>query len=707
MIKEYAKQVAEKLASFFERGAVYVVDIAGDEIYDTYLKVLGSEGVDTVFRDPNSTDHTCRTCSGIIRRYGKIVSINPDSGKLESIFDTENTPDDYKAVAAVLSELVTSKPIMDVFIENVDGARKMQGYSYNATTELHRIGVEKNTKRYTKEEAEMYGVVKPNETRQFHHFYVDIPNGYVSTGSDSKKAWFRDKRNVYARALKEIGVETLNLVEDLIAQGSLLDGDSHLHAVQAFKKEASLYAMCKDSETIENWFWTITYDMSERDAKFRNTLIGVLCAEISEGMELEKACKNWNKRVDPANYHKATAPITQKQIEEAKKFVQENDYEPAFNRRFVTIDDIKASEIKFMDAGDGEIKEVSIFDNVKSSKTPITLKNTDKLKEVSIEDFLENIVPQSTGIQVYLDNKHQDNLVTMTKGNDEAKNIFKWDNNYSWTFNGNLAGKSQIKQAVKTAGGAVDGVLRFSIMWAKENGDNSDLDAHCRTSKGHHIYFSSKNDIGTSGVLDIDITKPKNQMPHGAVENITFPLQERINGKSFRFFVNQFSPRNSQGFEAEIEYNGEIHHYVYDKSVQSDVDVCTVHIGKNGEVEFDHKLESSSSSRQVWGVETKKFHDVKLVCTSPNHWGNNNLGNKHYMFMIDGCKPEGKIRSFHNENLNDELTKHRKVMEVLGASSMLEAQETALSGLGFNSTVKDSVVVKVEGSKTQMIKVNF
>jgi hypothetical protein len=38
---------------------------------------------------------------------------------------------------------------------------------------------------------------------------------------------------------------------------------------------------------------------------------------------------------------------------------------------------------------------------------------------------------------------------------------------------------------------------------------------------------------------------------------------------------------------------------------------------------------------------------------------------------------------------------------------MLEAQETALSGLGFNSTVKDSVVVKVEGSKTQMIKVNF
>jgi hypothetical protein len=27
--------------------------------------------------------------------------------------------------------------------------------------------------------------------------------------------------------------------------------------------------------------------------------------------------------------------------------------------------------------------------------------------------------------------------------------MFKWNNNFSWTFNGNLAGKSQIKQAVK------------------------------------------------------------------------------------------------------------------------------------------------------------------------------------------------------------------------------------------------------------------
>ena len=76
-----------------------------------------------------------------------------------------------------------------------------------------------------------------------------------------------------------------------------------------------------------NWYWNISYDLDERIAKFKNTLIGVLCTELAEGEELNKACLNWNKRVDPANYHKATAPITQRQIEDEKRFVEENGYE--------------------------------------------------------------------------------------------------------------------------------------------------------------------------------------------------------------------------------------------------------------------------------------------------------------------------------------------------------------------------------------------
>ena len=49
-------------------------------------------------------------------------------------------------------------------------------------------------------------------------------------------------------------------------------------------------------------------------------------------------------------------------------------------------------------------------------------------------------------------------MVTLTTANvKESKPIMKWSNNYSWTYNGNLAGKSEIKEAVKTKGGNIDG----------------------------------------------------------------------------------------------------------------------------------------------------------------------------------------------------------------------------------------------------------
>ena len=42
---------------------------------------------------------------------------------------------------------------------------------------------------------------------------------------------------------------------------------------------------------------------------------------------------------------------------------------------------------------------------------------------------------------------------------------FKWDNPYSWTYKGNLAGKSELTQMVEARGGNIDGVFRFSHSW--------------------------------------------------------------------------------------------------------------------------------------------------------------------------------------------------------------------------------------------------
>jgi hypothetical protein len=92
---------------------------------------------------------------------------------------------------------------------------------------------------------------------------------------------------------------------------------------------------------------------------------------------------------------------------------------------------------------------------------------------------------------------------------------------------------------------------------------------------------------------------------------------------------------------------------------------------------------------------------------SPNFWDGKGVGNKHYMFFLDGCKNDGSARGFYNEFLTPELEAHRKTMEIVGSKMRTEESNNQLSGLGFSSTQRNSVLCRVKGTFTRTIKVMF
>jgi hypothetical protein len=701
-IVSFNKKLQEQLDKMAQLGKLFRSSLSGNEIWDLYINSFEK---DPIFRDPASSEHTCNLCKNFIRRYGNIVTIN-NSNEIISIFDIQ-TEGEYENSVKEITKVLKNSKIQDVFFETWNELNSLNYEKCSKTNSIFRLGIDKNIKRYTKEEAEKFGVVKPNEIKTFNHLHLNIPTLFVDMSGKSVETImgdYRSSKEVFKRAMDEISLDTLNLVKDLIIQGSLLDGTTHLYKVEQFIPLKEQYDQLAKKDQ-DNWCWVNSYKLPI--AKFKNELIGVLCSELSEGEELNKACQSWNKRVDPVNYMKTTAPITKKQIEEAKKFVEENGYEESFDRRFATIDDIKASEILHLNSGKAEIKNVSIFDNVKSTSTRHKRAEFDKIETVSIEKFMSDILPGCTSIEAFLENRLEGNMVSLTTtNNSNSKPIFKWNNNYSWTFNGNLAGKSQIKEEVKSKGGKVDGVLRFSMMWADGNNDNSDLDLHCLEPTGNHIYFSNKINPRTGGNLDIDITQPNGKL---AVENITFPSLSKMTEGVYKLFIHQYSARSSKGFKAEIEFNGELYSYTYDKPVSGNIQIAEVTL-KNGEFTIIHKLPATDGigvSKEIYGLESNNFHKVNLVCLSPNHWNTNNVGNKHYFFMLDKAKSPISIRSFHNENLLPELATHRKVLEVLGTQTMINSTDKQLSGLGFNSTVKDEVILKLQGTHKRVIKVQF
>jgi hypothetical protein len=710
-MKEFNKKIQEQFDKMSQTGKLFRVELTGQQIWDLYLRSFTKEN-NPIFRDPTSTTHNCNHCNNFIRRYGNIVAID-DNHVITSIFDVD-IKGEYKDTALALSKAITSSKISEVFFETFTELNSLPYESCSKSNERFQLGTASNVKRYTPEEAAVYGVVKANETRTFNHMHLFVNRMFVDSSGKSVEAImgeFRDAKNVFQHAMEEISIDTLYLVRDLINQGSLLDGASHLYKIEHILPLKKWYDELPSSKR-DNYCWLVSYKMPF--AKFRNELIGVLCTELAEGKELNEACTAWNKRVDPANYMKTTAPITQKQINEAKLFVEENGYVESFNRRFAHIDDIKVSEILHSNVGKGEIKSASIFDNVKSTSTRHKRSEFDGVEEVGIEKFMKDILPGCTGVEVFLNNTHENHMVSLTTSNVEnSKPIFKWSNNYSWTFNGNLAGRSQIKQAVKDAGGNVEGVLNFRLAWndgALAN-DNSDLDAWASEPGSRSIGFNTgyRKDSGNkrtpmSGQLDVDNTLPNGKM---AVENITWTDKDKMYDGIYRLWVNPWSARNSLGFKAEIEFDGETYSYEFNRPVTSNIVVAEVTL-KNGVFTIKHVLpESAVSSKDIYGLETNQFHRVNLICLSPNHWAGNNVGNKHYFFMIDGCKAPQSIRSFHNENLIPELAAHRKVLEVLGATNMIAPADKQLSGLGFNATVRDELVVKLQGTHKRTVKIKF
>jgi hypothetical protein len=705
--KTFSDLVRNQFAVVSGGDKLFRSSLSGNDLWDLYISSFKAED-NPVFRDPESSTHNCNLDKNFIRRYGNVVSIN-DNYEIVTMWDVELTPDsEYYLSAKAMSEALKKAKIADVFFETYEELNSLPYEKCNKNQTVFRLGIPVNHKQYTSEEVEKFGVVELGKVYPFHHFYCDLPTRFVDKTGKSQAtilSEYRSDKEVFSRGMSDIPVDTLELVRDLITQGSLLDGQTHMFKIEKilpFKKE---YDKLSTSLT-DNWLWVKSFKLPM--AKFRNELIGVLCTELAEGVELNIACQAWNKRVDPANYMKVTAPITQKQIEAAKVFIEENGYVESFDRRFATIDDINVDEILHANGGDGEIKTASIFDNVKPTKSTRHKRSQfDGIEEVSIDKFMKDILPTCTSIEAFLENRMEGNLVTLTTAkNRESKQMFKWNNNFSWTFNGNLAGKSLIKDAVKSAGGNVDGVLRCSISWNEDGRSICDFDLHAiepdRTEIAFNSYRGTSNKTRMSGFLDVDMINPSRM----GVENITWVNRAAMKNGVYKFFIRNYNSRNNTGFKAQIEFDGQVFDYEFVGNAQGDTKIAEVTL-TNGVFTIEHKLPETMSSKSLWNLDTNEFHKVNLVSLSPNHWGDNSVGNKHYLFMLEGCKSDVPIRSFHNENLNADLVQHKKVMEVLGQTTMLQPSNKQLCGLGFNATVKDEVILKLSGSFKRTIKVKF
>ena len=310
---------------------LFQVELDKDKLWELYLASF-PEGTNPLYQE--RTFHDCSCCRHFIKTIGNIVAI--EDGQLISLWDV-NVGGFYQVVADTLSEFVKSHTISGVFVHCESSVGVSKSF---AQLELG--------------------------TKTWEHFHIQLPTELVmrDTNIGPRLSETKAMHDVLLRSLKEISIDAVDTVLDLVAQNSLYRGAEKKRLVAVFKKMLTRFNQLDNDLGRDLYAWENVQGVNAFVCKIRNDVIGTLLVDISKGMELEVAVKHFEDKVSGTNYKRTTALVTPKMKEAAKQKLIELDLISALERRFATLPDISINDVLFADRNAKKAMGGDIFDDL-------------------------------------------------------------------------------------------------------------------------------------------------------------------------------------------------------------------------------------------------------------------------------------------------------------------------------------------------------
>jgi len=347
---DFKSKLQQQLSTMSETG-LFVVDVNKDVLWDIYLDSF-PEGTNEIYKERRQYD--CQCCKQFIRTVGALVTIVDN--QLVSIWDIDDAQDEFGVVTKALSRTIHTLAIKYPFLH-------YERY----------VGTDSNIQ-----------LLEDKTTIKWNHFYSTIPSKYVESKDTipTQRGDRVEDRNVFQRSMEELTIESAEIVLELIAQNSIYRGEEHKALVKLFLEYKTKY-MELLTKAQENFCWQAAATL-KHGGRFRNTVIGTLLTDLSDGMDLTDAVKKFEKKVAPENYKRPTALITQSMIKKAQEKVEELGLTSALPRRYATIEDITINNVIYADRT--EKTEMGAFDQL-SDDIAIDMKSFSRSEKVSVDKF--------------------------------------------------------------------------------------------------------------------------------------------------------------------------------------------------------------------------------------------------------------------------------------------------------------------------------
>lgn len=681
----FGKAVGERLEDFVKRARAgkgvlaTAATLTGDEVYAAYLASF-PEGTNPIFRE--RTEHDCNCCKNFIRRAGNILFFG-ESGKVETLWEVE-AESFYAVVADTLNKLVKANAVFGDFF-------------YINQNDSHHIGSTPSMDSH--DTAITWNHFYYNFAANAPEYIVDGPTRSERTAAITTMQYIVDNWDT-------ISVRT---IAELVNSNTLYRGEDYKAIIN------DVLRLSDNVGQFNDMFVMLHAAVTKAPVcRAKNSSIGQLVDKYIETGDLEASVFFYENMVAPANYKRTKAIATPRMIQEAKRKVASLGLTNAFNRRLATLQDIPLQHVLYTSSAvsktDPNDPFSALIESTVNKVDPQSLKN---VKEISLNEFLSLVVPSGDSLELLVTNDMSNRLMTLTTAVDQqAPNLFMWDNPVAWAYTGDLA-DSDIRERVKKAGGEVDAPVRVSLAWH----DYDDLDLHVElTVNGNRrskVFFGNRRATlyGVLAELDVDMNiSPNTKEP---VENVYVKYEQTPPAEmQLDICVNNYTRRSAnQSFEVEVETTECLYTLTFDGSIQSGrtIKVATTKLvnGKIVSIEpSSNSIRMGSAPRIVGGIESHKFYPINIITESPNYWLGNSVGIRHIMFLLEGVKTEEPVRAYFNEFLRPELQEHHKVFEMLGTASFIEtANKDQVTGFGYNKQQSGTVIIRATGNTQRIYKV--
>ena len=655
---------------------------------------------DPIFR--KEVVHDCAMCRSWFTKYSEVVSIDSD-GNIVSLFDLElEESDEYYSSFKALSEVIRSGKIEGIFMETFNrlSSYKSWGHTPSKHDLVFKTGMKNN--RCDKDHITI-----------FNHFYLEIPSKFVDISGldqDTVRSWY----NKGYQDLKK----TMNLSKDLWTKAienvdKILDSAHNKKILEFYRDLKDLYDL---STKKENFLWVHAakrvFEYKKNPENLYNDFKGFTSTALGVFVETGSTAL-FNTIKDSANDGRTTAPISAKQLETAEEFLVKNDYVDSFTERsFATIGDIPINEIEHQH--NQKVQKLTMMKNIVPKAESAEKKDFTGIPEMSIEEFLADVLPGVTELKAYVEDAHRGNFGALITNRTNTKPIFNYGNPFSFTSISGGSRKTELREQVKEQGGQL-GFMGVTLAWSEEDSrDNSDLDLHVITPDGFEIYHGGLVDSRTGGALDLDVRYPESHkqalIRSGkkpiCLENTRFLDSKKLIDGEYKVFVVNYDAKQSEGFTLNLYFGDSEYFYKYPMAVGHKKKIQVATITKSKDVfSIKHAFdpiaqEASTQVPSVWGIALNSFHHVNLVSLSPNYWGESPTGVKQYLFMLKGCKPDIELKGFHTNDLRGELLPYKRQLTAYAEANKVKPSldEDQLAGLSFSTgmIIPMELVVKAD-----------